>query len=106
MPSGKVAIVGFKDQTEVVNAETIGAQRAVNIKYYLTTDELGPKVDPSRLEPRKGGTKGKAAHFYFVPQGATFTTEESETIDETAVQGQPRNAPSTIKRPKKQTSTQ
>ena len=93
MPSGKVAIVGYKDQTEVVNAETIGAQRAVNIKYYLTTDELGPKVDPSRLEPRKGGTKGKAAHFYFVPQGATFTAEESETIDETAVQGQPRNAP-------------
>jgi hypothetical protein len=106
MPNGKVVIVGYKDQTEVVNAETIGAQRAVNIKYYLTTDELGPKVDASRLEPRKGGTKGKAAHFYFVPQGATFTAEESETIDETAVQGQSRNAPSTIKKHKKQTSPQ
>ena len=92
MPSGKVAIVGYKDQTEVVNAETIGAQRAVNIKYYLTTDELGPKVDPSRLEPRKGGSKGKAAHFYFVPQGATFNQEESVTVDESAVQGQSRSA--------------
>ena len=92
MPNGKVAIVGYKDQTEVVNEETIGAQRAVNVKYYMTTDELGPKVDPSRLEPRKGGTKGKAAHFYFVPQGATFTQEESVTVDESAVQGQSRSA--------------
>jgi hypothetical protein len=92
MPNGKVAIVGYKDQTEVTNAETIGAQRAVNVKYYMTTDELGPKVDPSRLEPRQGGTKGKAAHFYFVPQGATFTQEESVTVDESAVQGQSRSA--------------
>jgi hypothetical protein len=92
MPNGKVAIVGYKDQTEVTNEETIGAQRAVNVKYYITTDELGPKVDPSRLEPRKGGTKGKAAHFYFVPQGATFTQEESVTVDESAVQGQSRSA--------------
>ena len=86
IPNGKVAIVGYNDQTEVTNAETIGAQRAVNVKYYMTTDELGPRVDPSRIEPRKGGTKGKAAHFYFVPQGATFTQEESVTVDESAVQ--------------------
>jgi hypothetical protein len=68
MPNGKAAIVGYNDQTEAPNAETIGSQRAVNIKYYMSTDELGPKVDPTRLEPRKGGAKGKAAHFYFVPQ--------------------------------------
>lgn len=92
MPNGRVAIVGFTDQTEVVNEEQLGAQRAVNIKYYMTTDELGPKVDPTRLEPRKGGTKGKAAHFYFVPQGATLTQEESVTVDETVVQGQSRSA--------------
>jgi outer membrane protein OmpA-like peptidoglycan-associated protein len=92
MPNGRVAIVGFTDQEEVVKSEQLGAQRAVNVKYYLTTDELGPKVDASRLEPRKGGTKGKTAHFYFVPQGATFTQEESVTVDETAVQGQSRSA--------------
>ena len=92
MPNGKVAIVGYNDQAEVVNAETIGSQRAVNIKYYMTTDELGPKVDPTRLEPRKGGAKGKTAHFYFVPQGATFTQEESVTVDESAVHGQSRSA--------------
>lgn len=92
MPNGRVAIVGYNDQTEVANAEQIGAQRAVNIKYYMTTDKLGPKVDPSRLEPRKGGAKGKSAHFYFVPEGATFTQEESVTVDESVVQGQSRSA--------------
>jgi len=102
MPNGKVAIVGFTDQKEVVNEETLGAQRAVNIKYYMTTDELGPKVDPTRLEPRKGGAKGKAAHFYFVPQGATFTQEESVTVDESVVHGQSRSAaPAKSKKAKK-----
>ena len=91
MPNGKVAIVGYTDQTEAVNAESWFAA-AVNVKYYMTTDELGPKVDPTRLEPRKGGQKGKAAHFYYVPQGATFTQEESVTVDESAVQGQSRAA--------------
>jgi hypothetical protein len=67
MPNGKAAMVGYNDQTEAANAETIGSQRAVNIKYYMTTDELGPKMDPARLEPREGGAKGKAAHFYFAP---------------------------------------
>ena len=93
MPNGKVAIVGYTDQEEVVNAEQLGSQRAVNIKYYLTTDEIGPKLDPTRLEPRKGATKkGMVAHFYFVPQGATFTEEESVTVDESVVQGQSRSA--------------
>src|SRR5271166_448633 len=104
MPNGRVAIVGFTDQTEVVNAEHLGAQRAVNIKYYLTTDELGPKLDPTRLEPRKGGTKGKAAHFYVVTQGATYSQEESVTVDESVVQGQSRTAPAP-KKAKKATTT-
>jgi hypothetical protein len=88
MPNGKVAIVGYTDQEEVVNADQLGAQRAVNVKYYyLTTDEIGPKLDPTRLEPRKGGTKGKTAHFYLVPQGATYTQEDSVTVEETVVRG-------------------
>ena len=33
MPNGKVAIVGYTNQEEVVNAEQLGAQRAVNVKY-------------------------------------------------------------------------
>ena len=70
MPNGKVAIVGYTDQTEVVNAEQLGAQRAVNVKYYLTTDELGPKVDPTRLEPRKGGTEGQGGSLLLRSPGS------------------------------------
>ena len=89
----------------MVKAEQLGAQRAVNIKYYLTTDELGPKLDPTRLEPREGGTKGNVAHFYFVPQGATISQEESVAVDETVVQGQSRSAaPAPKKKAKKAAS--
>ncbi len=39
------------------------------MKYYLVEDELGPKADGSRIQPKAGGAKGKATHFYFVPDG-------------------------------------
>jgi hypothetical protein len=94
MPNGKVDIVGYTDEKEVVSEQTLGSQRSVNVKYYLTTD--GPnKVDASRVTPRQGGTKGKATHFYFVPEGSLCggQLEEGTTVDETAVQPQSRNAP-------------
>ncbi|MGB8768384.1 MAG: hypothetical protein WCC92_02110, partial [Candidatus Korobacteraceae bacterium] len=57
MPNGKLDVVGYTNQEESVNAQQLGAQRSVNVKYYLTTD--GPnKVDASRVQPRQGDTKG------------------------------------------------
>ena len=94
MPNGKLDIVGYTNEKEVVSEQTLGAQRSVNVKYYLTTD--GPnKVDAGRVQPRQGGTKGQATHFYFVPEGTLCggQLEEGTTVDETAVQPQSRNAP-------------
>ena len=94
MPNGKLDIVGYTDEKEVVKEQTLGSQRSVNVKYYLTTD--GPnKVDAGRVQPRTGGTKGKATHFYFVPEGTLCggQLEEGTTVDETQVQPQSRNAP-------------
>ncbi len=94
MPNGKLNVVGYTDEEEVVKEQTLGAQRAVNVKYYLTTD--GPnKVDAGRVHSRRGGSKGKATHFYFVPEGKLCggQLEEGEIVDETAVQPQSRNAP-------------
>ena len=94
MPNGKLEIVGYTDEKESVNMQQLGAQRSVNVKYYLTTD--GPtKVDASRVQPRQGGTKGQATHFYFVPEGnlCSGQVEEGTVVDETAVQPQSRNAP-------------
>jgi hypothetical protein len=94
MPSGKLSIVGYTDQVESVNVQQLGAQRSVNVKYYLVTD--GPtKSDATRIEPRDGGVKGKATHFFFVPDGALCSGQavEGTPVDETQVQPQSRNAP-------------
>ena len=56
MPNGKLEVVGYTDEKEVVSEQTLGSQRAVNVKYYLTTD--GPTtIDANHIEPRQGGTK-------------------------------------------------
>jgi len=102
MPNGKLAVVGYTDEKEVVSEQTLGSQRAVNVKYYLTTD--GPtKSDASRIEPRQGGTKGKATHFYFVPEGSLCSGQvvEGTPVDESTVQGRSRSAAGHGKKAKK-----
>ena len=99
MPNGKLDIVGYTNEKESVNEKQLGAQRSVNVKYYLTTD--GPnKVDASRVQPRQGDTKGQATHFYFVPEGTMCggQLEEGTVVDENAVQPQSRNAPAPKKK--------
>jgi hypothetical protein len=105
MPNGKLDIVGYTNQEESVNEQTLGSQRSVNVKYYLTTD--GPnKVDAGRVQPRQGATKGQATHFYFVPEGNMCggQVEEGTTVDETAVQPQSRNAAAPKMKHKRKTS--
>ena len=107
MPNGKLDIVGYTDESESVDVQTLGAQRSVNVKYYLVTD--GPnKADASRVTPRQGGAKGKASHFYFVPEGNLCggQLEEGTMVDETAVQGQSRMAPAPKKKAKRAADTQ
>ena len=102
MPNGKLEVIGDTDEKEAVSEQTLGAQRAVNVKYYLTTE--GPtKSDASRIEPRSGGTKGKATHFYFVPEGNLCQGQvvEGTPVDESAVKAQSRNAPAHGKKAKK-----
>lgn len=106
MPNGKLNIVGYTDERESVNEQTLGAQRSVNVKYYLTTD--GPtKLDASRIQPRAGAAKGKATHFYFVPEGELCggQLEEGTVVDENQVQPQSRNAPAAKKKSKQSKPT-
>ncbi len=94
-PNGKLDVVGYTDAKEAVGDPTLGARRAVNIKYYLTTD--GPnKADAARIQPRQGGTEeGKAAHFYFVPDSnlCSGQREEGTAVEEAQMQGQSRMTP-------------
>jgi hypothetical protein len=103
-PNGKVSVVGYTDEVESVNVQQLGAQRSVNVKFYLVQDDLGPKADGSRINPMQGGNKGKATHFYFVPDGSLCSGQvvEGTAVDENAVKGQARKAaPPAKKRAKK-----
>ena len=92
-PNGKLVVVGYAEEEEKVKYEQLGAQRSVNVKYYLTEGEGAQKIDPAMIEPRVGAKSDKSAKFYLVPAGATFTQEETVKVDETMVKGQSRNAP-------------
>ena len=99
-PNGKFVIVGYTDEEESIKVTQLGAQRAVNMKYYLVNGEGGSQIDASRVEVRASGTvKEKGAKVYFVPSGATFS-EESVVVDEAKVKGQPRNASAPRKKTK------
>ena len=91
-PNDTVVVVGYTDETETVKMTQLAGQRAVNVKYYLTSGEGGAGIDASRIQVRAGTVKSKSAKIYIVPAGATFT-EDSTAVDETQVKAQPRNAP-------------
>jgi outer membrane protein OmpA-like peptidoglycan-associated protein len=91
-PNGTVVVVGYTDEKETVKMTQLAGQRAVNVKYYLTSGEGGAGIDASRIQVKAGTVKSKSAKIYIVPEGATFS-EESTPVDESQVKGQPRNAP-------------
>ena len=105
-PNGKFVIVGYTDDQETMTASQLGAQRAVNMKYYLVNGEGQQQIDATRIDVLTSGTvKEKGAKIYFVPSGATFT-QESVAVDETQVKGQGRNAPAPRKKTRKAPAAQ
>ncbi len=69
--------------------EDDAAQRAVNAKDYLVTEQ---GIDASRISVATGTTDGQTEENYLVPSGATFSNDVSGTtpVDETAVKPQAR----------------
>ncbi len=69
--------------------ELFAAQRAVNAKDYLVTEQ---GIDASRISVATMPADGQTVEDYLVPAGATFNSDVSGTtpVDETAVK--PRNA--------------
>ena len=65
------------------------AQRAVNAKDYLVTEQ---GIDASRISVATGTTDGQTVEDYLVPAGATFSADVTGTtaVDETAVKPQVR----------------
>jgi len=79
--------------------DLFAAQRAVNAKDYLVTEQ---GIDVSRVSVSTGSTAGQTVEDYLVPVGATFTNDVAGTVpvDETAVTPQSRK-PLPEKQPKK-----
>jgi hypothetical protein len=69
--------------------DEFAAQRAVNAKDYLVTEQ---GIDPSRVSVFTGSTEGQTVEDYLVPVGATFSNDVSGTsqVDETTVKPQAR----------------
>lgn len=89
-PSGKLIALGCAEANEKGNLD---AQRAVNIKYYLSSGEGQQHIDPSRIEARQGCTDDQKGKLFFLPEGATFSQAQSTTVvDESKVQPQGRTA--------------
>ena len=79
--------------------EDFAAQRAVNAKDYLVTEQ---GIDASRISVATGMTEGQTVEDYLVPAGATFRSDVTGTtpVDETAVKPQMRK-PLPERHPKK-----
>jgi hypothetical protein len=69
--------------------EQFAAQRAVNTKEYLVTDQ---GIDASRITVVTGSTDGQTVENYLVPAGADFSTDVTGTtmVDESAVKPEVR----------------
>ena len=69
--------------------EDAAAERAVNAKDYLVTEQ---GIDGARISVATGTTDGQTEENYLVPSGATFSTDVTGTtpVDETAVKPQLR----------------
>jgi hypothetical protein len=69
--------------------DQFAAQRAVNAKDYLVTEQ---GIDASRISVTTGTTEGQTVEDYLVPAGATFTSDVSGTtpVDESSVKPQAR----------------
>ena len=79
--------------------DKFAAQRAVNAKDYLVTEQ---GIDASRISVATGTTDGQTEENYLVPAGATFSADVTGTtpVDETAVKPQARK-PLPERHPKK-----
>jgi hypothetical protein len=87
-PDAKLVVVGNADPKE--KRKNLAAERALNVKAYISGGEAKQNIDPSRIETRTG-TEGTAnSEHWIVPVGATFPEASTTTpVDETKVKAVP-----------------
>ncbi len=91
-PDAKLVVVGNADPAEVKHSthKNLAAERAVDVKYYLTQGEAQQHIDASRIECRTGGAATTTSEQWIIPAGATFPNASSTSpVDEMKVKNIP-----------------
>jgi hypothetical protein len=84
----KLVVVGNADPKE--KRKNLAAERALNVKAYLSGGEAKQNIDASRIETRTGSEGTKTSEQWIIPAGATFPEAGTTTpVDETKVKAVP-----------------
>jgi len=84
----KLVVVGNADPKE--KRKNLAAERALNVKAYISGGEAKQNIDPSRIETRTGNAGTATTEHWIVPAGATFPEASTTTpVDETKVKAVP-----------------
>jgi hypothetical protein len=84
----KLVVVGNADPKE--KRKNLAAERALNVKAYISGGEAKQNIDPSRIETRTGNAGTTTSEHWIVPAGATFPGAGTTTpVDETKVMAVP-----------------
>jgi hypothetical protein len=87
-PDAKLVVVGNADPKE--KRKNLAAERALNVKAYISGGEAKQNIDASRIEARTGNAGTATSEQWIVPAGATFPEAGSTTpVDEMKVQPVP-----------------
>jgi hypothetical protein len=84
----KLVVVGNAGPSE--KRKNLAAERAVDVKAYISGGEAKQNIDPSRIETRTGNAGTGTSEHWIVPSGATFPNADSTTpVDENKVKAIP-----------------
>ena len=87
-PDAKLLVVGNSEPKE--KRKNLAAERALNVKAYISGGEAKQNIDPSRIEARTGNAGTATSEQWIVPAGATFPEADSTTpVDEAKVKAVP-----------------
>lgn len=77
-PDAKLVVVGNADPKE--KRKNLAAERAVDVKYYITEGEAQQHIDPSRIETRTGSAGTTTSEQWIIPAGASFPNAGSTSV--------------------------
>jgi hypothetical protein len=99
-PDAKLVVVGNSAPDE--KRKDLAAERAVDVKYYLTQGEAQQHIDASRIECRTGSAGTATTEQWIIPAGASFPNASSTTpVDESKVKPIPDHPKPAAKKAKK-----